>query len=215
MPPSPPSLRSPLAILLAPLLVGLVLGIPDGAYGQAPDTASGVTVLDHRYRTQDEDTAVPYVETPRAVVDSMLAMAGVTESDVVYDLGSGDGRIPIIAAEEYGARGVGIEIQERLVDTARAKARAAGVADRVEFRRQDLFEADISEATVVTLYLLPEVNMKLRPKLFRELEPGTWVVSHGFDMEEWLPLSTKEVRGRRLFLWRIPEEPPGFVEEQY
>lgn len=206
--------RAPFTTLLCILTAALVMGGPRGARGQAPDTTGGVTVLDHRYRTQDEDTAVPYVETPRAVVDSMLSMAGVTESDVVYDLGSGDGRIPIMAAKKYGARGVGIEIQESLVDTARARARAAGVAADVEFRRQDLFEADISEATVVTLYLLPEVNMKLRPKLFRELEPGTWVVSHGFDMEEWLPLSTKEVQGRRLFLWRIPEAPPDFVREQ-
>ena len=143
----------------------------------------------------------------------MLTMAGVTASDVVYDLGSGDGRIPIRAAKEFGAQSVGIEIKPELVEKARARARAEGVADQVEFRRQDLFEADISEATVVTLYLLPDVNLKLRPVLFRGLDPGTWVVSHGFDMGEWTPISTKEVQGRRLYLWRIPEEPPDFVEQ--
>jgi ribosomal protein L11 methylase PrmA len=180
--------------------------------GQAPDTAASVTVEEERPQTQGEEAAVPYVTTPPAVVDAMLSMAGVTESDVVYDLGSGDGRIPIRAATEFGARGVGIEIKPALVEKARARARAAGVEDQVEFRRQDLFEADISAATVVTLYLLPEINLKLRPKLFRALAPGTWVVSHGFDMGAWTPLATKEVQGRRLYLWRIPEEPPEFVD---
>ena len=197
------------------LAVGLVLtiaGAPLPSWGQAPDTAGSVTVQKERPRAEGEDAAVPYVTTPPAVVDAMLSMAGVTETDVVYDLGSGDGRIPIRAATEFGARAVGIEIKPELVEQARARARAAGVADRVEFRRQDLFEANIGAATVVTLYLLPEVNLKLRPKLFRALEPGTWVVSHGFDMGAWTPLSTKEVQGRRLYLWRIPEDPPDFVD---
>jgi SAM-dependent methyltransferase len=171
-------------------------------------------VVEDPYRTDDANTVVPYVETPRPVIEAMLAMAGVTERDTVYDLGSGDGRIPIMAARTYGARGVGIEIQAPLVDSARANARAAGVADRVTFRRQDLFDADIGDATVVTLYLLPEINLRLRSKLFRELAPGTRVVSHGFDMGEWTPLSTKEVQGRRLYLWRIPEQPPDFVDDQ-
>ncbi|MFP4227456.1 MAG: methyltransferase domain-containing protein, partial [Salinivenus sp.] len=107
---------------------------------------------------------------------------------------------------------VGIEIQSDLVEKARANAEDAGVADRVEFREGDLFEADISDATVVTLYLLPDVNLKLRSKLFRELEPGTRIVSHDFDMEEWKPDTTIEVDGNRLFLWTIPEETPDFVD---
>lgn len=202
-----------LTALLVVGLLGMTAGTPSASWGQVPDTAGGVTVREQRPQAQGEEAAVPYVTTPPAVVDAMLSMAGVTNTDVVYDLGSGDGRIPIRAAKEFGARGVGIEIKPELVQKARARARADGVEDRVEFRRQDLFEADIGEATVVTLYLLPHVNRKLRPKLFRGLEPGTWVVSHGFDMGAWTPISTREVQGRRLYLWRIPEEPPDFLEQ--
>jgi SAM-dependent methyltransferase len=207
------SLARRLAILLTVGGLGVGVWSPALSRGQVPDTAASVTVETHRPRAEDEEAAVPYVKTPPAVVDAMLSMAGVTGSDIVYDLGSGDGRIPIRAAEKFGARGVGIEIDSALVETARRRAREAGVEDLVAFRHQDLFEADISEATVVTLYLLPEVNLKLRPKLFRALAPGTWVVSHGFDMGAWTPLATKEVQGRRLYLWRIPEEPPDIVEQ--
>jgi SAM-dependent methyltransferase len=202
-----------IAALLVAGLLGMTAGTATVSCGQAPDTTAGVTVQEQRPQAEGEEVAVPYVTTPPAVVDAMLTMAGVTASDVVYDLGSGDGRIPIRAAQEFGAQSVGIEIKPELVEKARARARAEEVADQVEFRRQDLFEADISEATVVTLYLLPNVNLKLRPKLFRGLDPGTWVVSHGFDMGEWTPISTKEVQGRRLYLWRIPEEPPDFIEQ--
>lgn len=155
---------------------------------------------------------VPFVESPQAVVSKMLELADVTEDDVVYDLGSGDGRIVIKAAKEYGARGVGIEIKPHLVEKARQNATEAGVADRVAFRRGDLFKADISEATVVTLYLLPSVNTELRPKLFRELTPGTRVVSHDFDMDEWEPDTTWDSAGETVHRWTIPEEPPPFVE---
>jgi len=202
------------ALCAAVLITAPAALAPTTSRAQAPDTTAEATVVEDPYRTDDANTVVPYVETPRPVIDAMLAMAGVTERDTVYDLGSGDGRIPIAAAREYGARGVGIEIQAPLVDSARANARQAGVANRVTFHRQDLFEADIGDATVVTLYLLPEINLKLRSKLFRELAPGTRVVSHGFDMGEWTPLSTREVQGRRLYLWRIPEQTPAFVREQ-
>jgi hypothetical protein len=158
-----------------------------------------------------EESDVPFVESPQPVVDKMLELANVSEDDVLYDLGSGDGRIPITAAREYGARGVGIEIKSRLVEKARANAEDAGVSDRVEFRQGDLFEADLSDATVVTLYLLPSVNLELRPKLFRELEPGTRVVSHDFDMNEWEPDTTWESDGETVYLWTIPEEVPSFV----
>ncbi|MFO8099512.1 MAG: methyltransferase domain-containing protein [Salinibacter sp.] len=160
----------------------------------------------------ESESDVPFVESPQPVVDSMLTLADVSEDDVVYDLGSGDGRFPITAARTYGARGVGIEIQSDLVEKARANAEDAGVADRVDFREGDLFDADISDATVVTLYLLPDVNLKLRSKLFRELEPGTRVVSHDFDMDEWSPDTSIDVDGNRLFLWTIPEETPDFVD---
>jgi SAM-dependent methyltransferase len=157
---------------------------------------------------------VPFVESPQPIVDKMLELAGVTEDDVVYDLGSGDGRIPITAARDYGARGVGIEIKPRLVEKARQNAKKAGVSSRVSFREGDLFEADISEATVVTLYLLPSVNAKLRPKLFRELPAGTRVVSHDFDMNEWAPDTTWTSGGETVYRWTIPEETPSFVSPQ-
>ncbi len=197
---------------MATLLVVLVPLFPFLGRGQDPDSA-GATVPTYRYQTRSGQAA-PYVSSPRPVVDSMLSLAGVGEDDIVYDLGSGDGRIPIVAAQKYGARGVGIEIKQRLVDSARARARSAGVADRVEFRREDLFGADIGDATVVTLYLLPSVNLELRPKLFRELEPGTRVVSHDFHMEEWIPEETRDLGGKLLYLWRIPEETPDFVEQE-
>jgi len=159
------------------------------------------------------ESDVPFVESPQPVVDRMLEVANVGEDDVVYDLGSGDGRIPITAARDYGARGVGIEIKPDLVERARENAQDAGVGDRVEFREGDLFEADISDATVVTLYLLPSVNLELRPKLFRQLEPGTRVVSHDFDMDEWEPDTTVESSdGDTIYRWRIPEEIPPFVD---
>lgn len=160
------------------------------------------------------DSDVPYVPTPEPVVDRMLEMADVDENDVVYDLGSGDGRIVIRAAEKYGARGVGVEIDPQRIKEARKNAREAGVSDRVEFRQGDLFKADVSEATVVTLYLLPSVNLKLRPKLFEELEPGTPVVSHDFDMDEWEPEETVEMNGDTVYRWTIPEEVPEHLREE-
>jgi len=138
------------------------------------------------------------------VVSAMLKLAGVTSSDVVYDLGSGDGRIPIEAARVHGARAVGVEIDPALVAQSREGARQAGVAARVRFVQQDLFAADISEATVVTLYLLPALNAKLLPKLNRELRPGTRVVSQSFDFGGPKPKATIDVSGRPVFLWVVP-----------
>jgi SAM-dependent methyltransferase len=152
---------------------------------------------------------VVYVPTPPEVVTEMLKLAGVTKDDVVYDLGSGDGRIVIAAAKEFGARGVGVEISPKLVAEARANAERAGVADRVRFVEQDLFAADLREATVVTLYLLPELNLKLRPKLLAELRPGARVVSHLFDMEDWKPdrTFTWDRDDTEVYLWIVPEKP--------
>jgi SAM-dependent methyltransferase len=147
---------------------------------------------------------VVYVPTPPAVVDAMLELAAVTRNDVVYDLGSGDGRIVIAAAKKYGARGVGIEIDPALTKTAADNAAAAGVADRVRFVTQNLFAADLKGATVVTLYLLQSINERLRPKLVRELKPGTRVVSHVFNMgPEWPPQRELTVGRSRIFLWTI------------
>ncbi|HEY4541776.1 MAG TPA: methyltransferase domain-containing protein [Noviherbaspirillum sp.] len=150
---------------------------------------------------------VPYVPTPQPVVDRMLELAKVGKGDLVYDLGSGDGRIVITAAKEYGARGVGIDLNPERIAEARANAKEAGVADRVEFRNQDLFKTDLSKADVVTLYLLTSVNAKLRPQLWRQLKVGTRVVSHAFDMgEEWPPEKTEQVGGSTIYYWTIKEE---------
>ncbi|WNZ27575.1 class I SAM-dependent methyltransferase [Leptolyngbya sp. NK1-12] len=152
---------------------------------------------------------VVYVPTPMPVVDEMLNLANVQSDDVVYDLGSGDGRIVIAAAQERGARGIGVEIDPQRIQEANQNAQQAGVTDRVEFLQQDLFETDFSDATVVTLYLLPELNVKLRPKLLRELRPGTRIVSHAFDMGEWEPDQVVEVNGRTVYYWVVPENPPA------
>jgi len=149
---------------------------------------------------------VIYVPTPQAVVDAMLQLAEVKANDVVYDLGSGDGRIVISAAKQYGARGVGIEIDPALVKRATENAAAAGVSDRVRFVSQNLFTTDLSEASVVTLYLLQSINERLRPKLVRELKPGARVVSHVFNMgPEWPPQRTIEIGASRVFLWTIAD----------
>lgn len=190
----------------------LLLLFSMASWAQVPDTVEGEPPQ-YRFPFQDEQADVPFVATPREAVDSMLSMANVGEDDIVYDLGSGDGRIPIMAARQYGARGVGIEIKSDLVELARQNAKDVGVADRVHFRQGNFFDEEISEATVVTLYLLPSVNVELRSKLLRDLEPGTRVVSYDFHMEEWTPDETREYGDRLLYLWRIPEQLPDFVDE--
>lgn len=147
---------------------------------------------------------VIYVPTPDNVVLSILNLAQVTRTDVVYDLGSGDGRIPIAAARLFGARGVGIEIDPALVRRSVENAAKAGVGDRVAFRAQDLFEADIHDATVVTLFLLQGLNLKLAPKLQRELRPGTRIVSLNFTMgEAWPPDLTQDADGLTIYMWTV------------
>jgi hypothetical protein len=147
---------------------------------------------------------VGYEPTPLPVVRAMLKLADVGPQDVVYDLGSGDGRIPITAANEFGARGVGIEIDPELVTRAQTKAREAGVEDKVEFRLGNMYTADVGAATVVTLFLHPEPNLKLRPKLRSELQAGSRVVSYVWDMADWTPEEVRRVNRHRIFLWRIP-----------
>jgi SAM-dependent methyltransferase len=150
---------------------------------------------------------VPYVPTPQNVVDEMLTLANVTKNDVVYDLGCGDGRLVITAVKKFGAkRGFGVDIDPQRIAESNENAKSAGVTDRVSFAVQDLFQTDLKDATVVTLYLLPAVNLKLRPKLLSDLRPGTRVVSHSFDMGDWKPDKTITVQpgGQTLHLWTIP-----------
>jgi SAM-dependent methyltransferase len=149
---------------------------------------------------------VPYVPTPEEVVEAMLKLAAVKNTDTVYDLGSGDGRIVITAAKTYGARGVGIDIDPERIAEANENAKKAGVTNRVRFIEKDLYEADIREATVVTLYLLSSVNLKLRPKLLSDLKPGTRVVSHQFDMGDWKPEKKVEIGYRSIYFWTIPQK---------
>ena len=145
-----------------------------------------------------------YLPTPREVVTAMLEMAHVGTSDVVYDLGSGDGRICIAAVKEFGARrAVGIELDEARVREAYEIARRARVTNRVEFRRQDLFETDLREATVVALYLSVALNVRLHSKFTQELRPGARIVSHHFDMGDWQPDETRTVSGRMVYLWTL------------
>ena len=146
---------------------------------------------------------VIYVPTPPEVVDAMLKLANVTSKDVVYDLGSGDGRIPIAAAQKYGARAVGIDINPQRIQEANDNLAKAGVGDKVKFLNQDLFETDLSQATVITLYLLPSLNVKLMPTL-KKLKPGTRIVSHSFNMgPEWPAEKTEEIEGRTIYYWTI------------
>jgi SAM-dependent methyltransferase len=157
---------------------------------------------------------VPYVPTTEKAVEEMLKLAGVKKNDIVYDLGCGDGRIVVAAAKTFGARGVGIDINPERIKEAKENARKAGVEHLVRFEENDLFEADIKEATVVTLFLLPQINLKLKPKLMSDLRPGTRVVSNTFDMGDWKPEKEAalgededaEYSGlsKKFFLWRIP-----------
>lgn len=176
-----------LALVCGATAVGLAL-MPQFARGQAPQ------------RRPD----VRFLSTPDNVVEAMLELAEVTPADVVYDLGSGDGRIPIAAAKKYGARGVGVEIDPALVRHSEENARRAGVDASVRFVNGDLFQTDIREATVVTLFLLPGLNIDLIPKLRAQLRPGARIVSHHFAMgDRWLPDETRDVNGLEIFLWRI------------
>lgn len=147
---------------------------------------------------------VRFEPTPMPVVRALLEMADVGPQDVVYDLGSGDGRIPITAAKEFGARGVGIEIDPDLVTLAQFNAREAGVENNVEFRLGNMYEANVRPATVVTLFLNPGPNLKLREKLRSDLQPGSRVVSYVWDMGGWTPAEVRRVNEHRIFLWRIP-----------
>ncbi len=167
------------------------------ALGNAPHAAPSNAAEMH-------EAEVMYLPTPHHVVEAMLRLAGVSSTDVVFDLGAGDGRIPIAAARDFGARGVGIELDSRMIERARCYARAAGMERMVEFRHEDLFRADLREATVVTLFLFPEMNQRLGPKLLSELRPGTRIVSLRFGIGNWLPERTIEADGYPILLWKVP-----------
>lgn len=164
--------------------------------------ALAVAFLLQAPRTPD----IYFAPTPQRVANEMLSLAAVTSRDVVYDLGSGDGRIVVLAAQKFGARGVGIELDRRLVELSRQVAREGDVAERTSFIEGDLFTTDISAATVVTLYLSPTVNRELEPKLRRELKPGTRIVSHQFPIGRWTPdRTTRASDGTDLYLWIVPK----------
>jgi len=156
---------------------------------------------------REQQPDVIYVPTPYEVVDEMLRLANVKKGDVLYDLGSGDGRIPVTAAKRFGIRAVGIDIDPQRIKEANENARKNGVAKLVTFKQEDLFKTQFKDATVVTLYLLPELNVKLRPRLLAELRPGTRIVSHQFDMGTWQPEKKVELNGRSVYLWTVPERP--------
>jgi hypothetical protein len=151
----------------------------------------------------ENELDVPYVPTPMRVVDRMLEMAEVGPEDYLIDLGSGDGRIPVAAARR-GARALGVDIDPMRIGEAHAAARLAGVETRARFRRQDLFETPLGEASVVTMYLLPDVNLRLRPRILTELRPGTRVLSHNFTMGDWAPDAQEERDASRIFMWIVP-----------
>ena len=152
---------------------------------------------------------VHYEPTPQLIVEDLLKMAEVNGTDIIYDLGCGDGRFVITAAKKYGARGVGIDIDPERIKESNQNARVAGVMDKVKFIEADLFETDIREATIVALYLLPEMNMQLRPKLLKDLKPGSRVVSHEFDMYDWQPDKTGRLGRNKYYMWVVPTDVAG------
>ena len=177
--------------LAVALAVVSVTGVTE-AFAQAPAPSRRPDVI--------------FVPTPQAVVEAMLEVAQVGKSDTVYDLGCGDGRIPVTAAKKYGAKGVCFDIDPERIKEANANVAQNNVGQLVKVIHADLFEQDLSGASVVTLYLLPSLNVKLMPKLMRELKPGTRIVSHAFDMGDWKPEKELEVEGRKVYFWTIPKK---------
>jgi predicted O-methyltransferase YrrM len=196
-------------LAIVPLVFGLLTVPPAGAQAPTLQQAPPPQAAPPLKREPD----VPYVPTDERVVAEMLKVAKVKKSDVLYDLGSGDGRIVITAARRFGTRGTGVDIDPERVREAQENAEKAGVSDRVRFIHGDLFEMDLRDATVVTLYLLPAVNLKLRPKLLRELRPGTRVVSHNYDMGDWMPDKTIRVKlpdgVHVVYYWVVPARSRG------
>lgn len=184
-------MRNRLIALAVALAVVSLTGVTE-AFAQAPAASRRPDVI--------------FVPTPQAVVEAMLQVAQVTKDDTVYDLGCGDGRIPVTAAKKYGAKGVCFDIDPVRVEEAKANVAKNGVGQLVRVVHADLFEQDLSGASVVTLYLLPSLNVKLMPKLMKELKPGTRIVSHAFDMGDWKPEKELDVEGRKVYYWTIPKK---------
>jgi SAM-dependent methyltransferase len=191
-------MAAPVALVAAVLLVGSVAS-------QAAGAANAVTA--------QQPSLAPYVPTPQDVVERMLGLASVGKNDVVVDLGSGDGRLVVTAAKQFGARGIGIDIDPARIAEGRANAKQAGVESLVQFQQQDALQADISQATVVTLYLLSSSNVKLRPRLLSQLKPGARIVSHQFGMGDWPPDKVETFTdgngtSRTLYLWTVGANSP-------
>jgi SAM-dependent methyltransferase len=180
---------------------GFLLSGTAGALAATGSIATGGLVFAQDTRRTPD---VIYVPTPQEVVEGMLRLAKVGRNDVVYDLGCGDGRIVVTAARQFGARSVGIDIDPIRIREAAENIRVAGVGERARLIEGDLFSTDISEASVVTIYLLSRLNLKLRPKLLKELRPGTRIVSHAFDMDDWKPQRTESVGSSTIYLWTVP-----------
>jgi hypothetical protein len=196
------------------LAFALIASLASSAGAQSATSSGGPD-----FRSPIFGEEVPYIRTPQVVVDKMLDLAGVGPDDFLIDLGSGDGRIVITAAQQRGARGFGVELDLSLVEASNAAARKAGVAERAHFFARDLFDTDIREASVLTMYLLPEVNLQLRPRLLAQLKPGTRVVSHDWDMGEWQPDAkavleglvkpVMPIRTSSVYLWIVPARVAG------
>jgi SAM-dependent methyltransferase len=192
--------------MIRSLVPGLSLALGFAIVAALPTDTSAQMRMEKRKRLPE----LIYVPTPLNVVDKMLQVAKVTKDDYVFDLGSGDGRIPIMAAMRYGARGLGVEINPKLVAEARSNARQVGVSDRVKFRRQDLFQTSVREATVVALYLFVWANEKLRPRLVNELRPGSRIVAHDFPVgDDWKPDIEEDIDNRTVYLWYVPAQVAG------
>jgi hypothetical protein len=166
-------------------------------------SASGSLPIQAQEAPAENKKIVPFVPTPQEVVDKMIELGGVKKGDTHFDLGSGDGRIVITAAKK-GARAVGFEIDPDLVKESRENIKKAGVENLAEIRQQDILTVDLSPASVVTMYLLPDVNLKLRPNVLSQMKPGSRIVSHAFDMGDWKPDKTERVNGRTIYLWIVP-----------
>ncbi len=184
------------------LSAAVVAGLSSSTLAAGPDGSQAPAATQIQTERRPD---VIFVPTRELVIEAMLKAAKVGPTDVVYDLGCGDGRI-VVAAAKLGARAVGIDIDPVRIKEANENAAKAGVTGKAQFRQEDLFEADIREATVVTLYLLPSLNVKLRPRLMDQLKPGTRVVSHDFDMGDWIPEETISVDGKTVYLWTIPKK---------
>jgi ribosomal protein L11 methylase PrmA len=183
----------------------LVLALSGAMPAAALDSRGGERLAQAQPAAKNRTPDVIYVPTPQEVVEDMLRLVDVKKGDVLYDLGCGDGRIPITAAKLYGVRAVGIDIDPQRIAEAQQNAKRAGVTHLVEFRLADLFQSDFREASVITLYLLPDLNVKLRPRLLAEMKPGTRIVSHQFDMGDWKPDKRLESNGRTIYFWVIPK----------